>query len=552
MKDWLATVAACAGVSVVGWPWSAVLPGELIPIPGRLGLAYLCGTALTTLGLLFTTSAGLAFGRPALVLAGGLPWVAGAILVHRRELPRSATVPGPFRLAIPLLVVAIAALALGTVNAVRFDAPTHIDFMNTWGLKAKAAFVDGNLDFAHLGHRWLHYPLNVPNLYATSFVIRGHVDESLLRLPGDVFGIALAGVLWGFGRRMMPPVAAAGAVALAVVTPVYATSMSVGLADLPLAAYLTVSVIAAYLWVLEGDAGWAALSGFAAGAGAWTKVEGVPLALVVLLVALVYRRPWRLREIAHWIGWFAIFTLPWQAFMLVHDIPGSARHFTVRHTDLGVIVLDVGRQLTSVSTWGVFWLVCLGVIATTAPYWWRTRCQILAALVLPNVVLTMAAWVTTVNTCVPCSIRGIGDRLYLHVAPSVALLTAVALTEYADATRARAGPLVHGPNDVATAPGPSCSSFRLPSGHRVIARMAAVRAATARSATGSTPTMSASSVSSRSHGVPGDEHHVHGHRSAISRAAAPGSRRAVSRARSALTDAMTGRSSLARSSNRPS
>ena len=243
---------------------------------------------------------------------------------------------------------------------------------------------------------------------------------------------------------MVPPVAAAGAVALAVVTPVYVASMSVGLADLPLAAYCTVSVLAAYLWVLERGTGWAALSGFAAGAGAWTKVEGVPLALAVLLVALVYLRPWRLREIAHWIGWFAIFTLPWQAFMLAHDIPGSARHFTVRHMDLGGIAVNVGHQLTSVSTWGVFWPVCLGVIAATAPYWWRTRCQILAAIVLPNVVLTMAAWITTVNTCVPCSVRGIGDRLYLHVAPSVALLTAVAVTEYADAARLRADPWARG------------------------------------------------------------------------------------------------------------
>ena len=440
MKDWVSTGAACAGVTVVGWPWSGFLPGERVPVPARLGLAYLCGTALTTLGLLFTTSAGLTVDRPALVLAGGLPWIGGAILVRRRELPRSATVPGRFRLAIPLLVLAIAALALGTVNAIRFDAPTHIDFMNTWGLKAKAAFVDGNLDSTHLGHRWLYYPLNVPNLYTTTFVIRGHVDESLLRLPGSVFGIALAGVLWGFARRMMQPVAAAGAVALMAVTPVYVTSMSIGLADLPLAAYLTVSVMAAYLWVLEGGSNWAALSGFAAGAGAWTKVEGVPLALAVLLVALVYRRPWRLREMAHWIGWFAIFTLPWQAFILIHDIPGSARHFTVRHTDLGVITLNVGRQLTSVSAWGVFWPVCLGAIAVTAPYWWGTRCRILAALVLPNVVLTMAAWITTVNTCVPCSIRGIGDRLYLHVAPGAALLTAVAVTEYANAIRARVGP----------------------------------------------------------------------------------------------------------------
>ena len=173
------------------------LAGELIPIPGkaRVGVsvrnsAHYSGSSLHDVRGTPSWPAGArARRRPALDRRSDTD--------RRREGPRSAMVPGLFRIAIPLLAVAIAALALGTVNAIRFDAPTQIDFMNTWGLKAKAAFVDGNLDFAHLGHRWLYYPLNVPNLYATTFVIRGQVDESLLRLPGSVFGIALAGVLWG-------------------------------------------------------------------------------------------------------------------------------------------------------------------------------------------------------------------------------------------------------------------------------------------------------------------------------------------------------------------
>lgn len=438
--DLLLILLGCAVLVAVGWPWSAILPGELLSISARLGLAYMAGAALTTLGLLLTTFAGLAVGRPAVVLVTASLGIGGAVLARRRDLSRFTISPNSSHVAIALLVLAVVALALGTANAIRFGAPTNIDFMNAWGLKGKAAFVDGNLSFTHLGQQWLYYPLNVSNLYAATFVVLGHADESVLRVPGALFGVSLAGIVWGLSRRLLPAAASAATVALVVVTPVYVTSMSIGLADLPLAAYLTLSIIAAYLWVLEGGAGWAALAGFASGAAAWTKVEGVPLVLVVLLVAAVLQRRRPLREIGVWIAWLAIFTVPWQVFMQVHGITRSARHFTIRHTDLGVITLNVARLLTSFSHWGVFWIVCLIAIAVTAPYWWRTRSRMLAALVLPNFVLTMTAWMTTVSSCVPCSIRGIGDRLYLHVAPSVALLAVVVVTDAAEALRVRAGP----------------------------------------------------------------------------------------------------------------
>jgi Dolichyl-phosphate-mannose-protein mannosyltransferase len=439
VSAWLGTIGVCAAIAGVGWPWSATLPRERLPLAGRLGLAYLAGVALTTQGLLLTTLIGLDVGRPALALVAIVLLAGGMLLVRGPTFPQTPIVPGSYRFAAPFLILAGAALTLGVVDAVRFGSPTHIDFLNAWGVKGKVAFVDRNLDFSRLGHRWLYYPLNVSNLYTSVFVVQGSADESLLRVPGALFGVALAGVVWGFGRRLLSPAPAAACVALVVVTPAYVHSMNLALADLPLAAYVTICGVAAYLWVVEGGTGWASLSGFSAGAAAWTKVEGLPLVLVIGVTAVVLARHRSRRPMLHWLGWLAFFTVPWQLFMRLHGIPPSSTHFTIRHTDIGIILEYVARQLASVSSWGLFWWICAAVIAGTFPVWRHTPTRLLAALILPNVVLSMSAWLTTQHPCVPCSIEGIGNRIYLHAMPGAALLTVVAAMDAAAALRASPG-----------------------------------------------------------------------------------------------------------------
>ena len=160
--------------------------------------------------------------------------------------------PGPIAPALPLLGLTAATLAFGLVQALRLGPIEAIDFLKAWGLKGTAMFHDGNLQFDGLSGPNLFYPLQVSNLTGAFYVLLGRVDDSVVRLPVALFGVALALVLWWLVRDLLPPAGAALAVALAVATPQFTVLMTDGLADLVLAAYVTVCALAAYRWLEDG------------------------------------------------------------------------------------------------------------------------------------------------------------------------------------------------------------------------------------------------------------------------------------------------------------
>ena len=301
-----------------------------------------------------------------------------------RTPPPASPVPGPLAPALPLLGLTAATLAFGMWQALRLGPIDAIDFLKAWGLKGTAMFHDGNLQFDGLTGPHLFYPLQVSNLTGAVYILVGHVDDSVVRLPAALFGVSLALVLWWLARELMPPAGAALAVALAVATPQFIVLMTDGLADLVLAAYVTVCALAAYRWLERGGSEWASLSGFAAGAAAWTKVEGAFSCLVILAAVLVIRRAVRTPGLWVWLAWFAVFTLPWQLYQRIHDIPANRSHFATLYLDLPWIVRHVSQTLVETAHWGVFWPLTLGVVALTAPFWWPTRFRMLAAVTLPN------------------------------------------------------------------------------------------------------------------------------------------------------------------------
>ena len=155
-------------------------------------------------------------------------------------------------------------------------------------------------------------------------------------------------------------------------TPEFTTLMTNGLADLALASYVTVCVLGAYLWLLDGGSRYAALSGFAAGAAAWTKLEGTVACAAVLVAVLLVRRAWRTPGSGIWLAWFAVFIVPWQVFQRVHDIPANRSHFKTLYLHPLWIVDHVAHTLAETAHWGLFWPLVLGLIGLTAPLWWNT------------------------------------------------------------------------------------------------------------------------------------------------------------------------------------
>ena len=427
MIAWVVTAGGCAALVWSGLPWARALAGSR---PGRwplYGLGYLTGTALVTLGLLLVSLAGLPIGRLTLALV----WIGVRLTGRRfadRTPPAAAPVPGPIAPALPLLALTAATLTFGLVQALRLGPIEAVDFLKAWGLKGTAMFHDGNLQFEGLSGPNLFYPLQVSNLTGAFYVLLGRVDDSVVRLPAALFGVSLALVLWWLARELLPPAGAALAVALAVATPQFTVLMTDGLADLVLAAYVTLCALAAYRWLEDGGDGWASLSGFAAGAAAWTKLEGALSCLVILAAVLLVRRSLRTPGLGVWLAWLAVFTLPWQLYQRIHGIPLNRSHFATLYLDLPWVVRHVSQTLAETAHWGVFWPLTLGLVALTAPFWWPTRYRLLAAVTLPNLVLTLGAYMTHYRAGEADSVEATAHRLYLHVAPGVAVLAAVGAT----------------------------------------------------------------------------------------------------------------------------
>jgi hypothetical protein len=425
--NWAVTAIGCALVVWCGLPWARGIAGSR---PGRLpllGLAYLTGTALLTLALLGVALVGGRENRLSLLVALLAVRFIGRRFVDRTP-PPATPVAGPFWPAVPLLAAAAAALAYGTAQAFRLGPITSIDFLKAWGLKGTAMFTDGSLDFSRLTGPHLFYPLEVSNLNGGFYILLGRVDDTVVRLPAALFGIALAVVLWWMVREFLPPAGAALAVALAVMVPEVTTQMTNGLADLVVAAYVAICAVAAFRWLEDGGAGWASLSGFAAGAAAWTKLEGTLTCLVIGVTVLIIRRSLRTPGAGVWAAWFAVFIVPWQVFQRIHSIPANRSHFDQVYLSAGWIVRHVAETLAETAHWGVFWETSLAVIVLSAPIWWGTRFRLLAAVTLPNVALTLGAYVTHYRSGQADSVEATAHRLYLHLAPSLAVMAAAGAT----------------------------------------------------------------------------------------------------------------------------
>ncbi len=432
MRDWLLTGGMCAATVAAGWPWVPYLTGVRTSPLGRAALGWLIGAALVSLAMLLVVYPGLPLNRATLAVAFAGTFAAG-FLLGRRSPPRDEPRPAPGRLrpaAVPL-VVAGAALAYGVLLAFRLGAIDSTDFVKAWGLKASFAFQQHDLTFSGHAGPHLFYPLLVSNMNAAVYLTLGHVNDTVVRLPGALFGVATAGATWWLLRLRVAPIWAALAVCLAVTTPEFTTTMTSGLADLTTAAYLTPAVIAAYLWVRGSGPEWAALAGFMAGAAAWTKLEGAPSGLVLLATVLLIRRQLRTPGAVRWLAWFAAFVIPWQVYMRIHDIPLNRSHFAKVYLNLFWIATHVVRALADTTLWGIFWPLCFAIVVLAIPFWWRSEWRYLAALVIPNLILTGGAYVTHYRAGVAGSVETTAPRLYLHLAPATAALAAVAaMTAY--------------------------------------------------------------------------------------------------------------------------
>ena len=107
-----------------------------------------------------------------------------------------------------------------------------------------------------------HYPGTIPLLQVWGATVLGRWDDVLVNLPWWLTGVALALAIYGFlAQRGLHPLWALVGAWLVVSLPILDVHIALaGYADLPMAAYLTLAVLAGWRWTEQRQPGDAALA----------------------------------------------------------------------------------------------------------------------------------------------------------------------------------------------------------------------------------------------------------------------------------------------------
>lgn len=294
----------------------ALAPGRGAAVPAwGWGLDLVAGIVALHLAMLALDLAGVAWGRGSLALAlvavagvaatgawgRGAPG-AGDLASAGAAAPGARAGVGPARIFIALRRhwgdgLAVAALAVYAALAWTLRIATP-DFVYHWGLKGHRYFLAGGIDWAFLADplaltQHPDYPNLLPDLFAATAVAAGRFSErAMLGWSVVAFALLLAAAAESWARTAVAPLPRqAGIAALGLGVGMFAIGHQMaGAADWLIA----LAVLAALppLLTAGGGAGGGGSPaddlavGLAAALAAGAKIEGVPLALVLVVLYL--------------------------------------------------------------------------------------------------------------------------------------------------------------------------------------------------------------------------------------------------------------------------
>ncbi|HET9225482.1 MAG TPA: hypothetical protein VFR31_02355 [Thermoanaerobaculia bacterium] len=311
-----------------------------------------------------------------------LPLVAALVplAVRVRLPPLDIEERWPRPLAVLARIALILALAL-FVAKVALAPLWSWDHYAIWGMKSRHLLEEGRLDLDFLSepgfeHSVPNYPVGLPMLWRL-LALGGLPGPGFFEAVHVLFGLALALVTRrGLLRLGRSPGMADALAALLVASPLFWDTVSVGLADLPLALWATAGMVL----VLEGKS-WPA--GVCLGFLPWIKEEGTSLALLALVAAVLIaergrRFPLLVPAVLLIAGAEAVGRkLPNALTFFVGDWKERA---LARLSHPGEILSALGSDLIAWD-WLGFWLLFAGALALAL--WRRDR----TALLLAGVVL---------------------------------------------------------------------------------------------------------------------------------------------------------------------
>ncbi len=274
-------------------------------------------------------------------------------------------------------------MAAAGIVRTSFAEPLFWDGRYIWAFKAKAMFVDGQLDretFSNLAYRYtaLDHPLSVPALQAWVYQSLGRVDERYGKLVGLIYWLGIGAMTACYLRRRVPVQWALASSGLVCLTPILVYYARSGGADVEQGFHLLAAgVLMAEWWEAQRRQD-GVLAGLMLGTGALVKPEGLSIMLggAVLFALLLRARgrrgfPSGLAPIALAL---AVPIAPWVALRLRWHIPSPMlgnmrlRPWAELGPRLATIAREVLHQAANWRLWELAWVI---VAAGLVAYLWR-------------------------------------------------------------------------------------------------------------------------------------------------------------------------------------
>lgn len=314
-------LAAGAGLTRALGAWRR--PGELATVFATSLLAGVAAFGVTA-QLLYVLGFSLSAAQTLVVCAllastAALRLAPASALVRWTPLTRLEWVAA-LLVATPLILLAVDAA---------YQPLASWDAWAQWTPKAQALVELDGLDtavFSNPAYADWHpdYPLLVPALEA--FAFRFGVGVRVVHLEFWLLLAAFAVSLIELLRPRVGPLLAWSAVLAIVWTPKIGAETVTANADMPLAVFLVLAAVAAWLWVSEGSAPALGLVGVFGAAALATKLEGVVELAIVLAVALVLalRHSRRRGLLLAGAGAVTLVGLvPWRLWTILSDAPAT-------------------------------------------------------------------------------------------------------------------------------------------------------------------------------------------------------------------------------------
>jgi hypothetical protein len=391
----------------------------------RIGLTYVAGIAgvgiLAAELALLNISLGLVELTLLAIVVTGTVWLRVTREKQGDPPPRSARNGPSVLTAAP--IIALCALLGYAFVAVGRRPLLEFDGWAIWGMKARALYQLGgtaNPVFTSDAYPPLQHPLLYPSLEAIGFRAMGVFDPALfhvqLVLVAAAFSFALLDLL---APRV--PLLLAGLVTLAIVSAAGTIEqLSSALADVPLAFFVVLGVVALARWLDTGETPVLACAALFLAAAALTKSEGTLFALAAAAALLGTLAVWdRARLARAGLAMAAVLAVlvPWRVFIAVHHLPnpeyslGNAANpgYLSDHADrVGPAASGLADRIASGRFGFLLVLILLGLAAAVLSRRYREVAFAGAWLALSFLGLVLIYWIS--NVPVHLTLVWSGDR----------------------------------------------------------------------------------------------------------------------------------------------